>query len=187
MWGLISPKESSVAVDDLESLGEVSALPITKCIKMQCPASSSAVFLKSVNSCFHLLSISFFPVPFPKALYQVLKTGEDGDTISFFRFTFWRKTVYWYSIKQSTDLFLPLFLFPRKVFLRGWDKIFFRTKCGDRRGAVFVHVHSLCAHNWIQEQSSPDGKPFKVITVSALNHCRGCSSLGDSLSLQNRK
>lgn len=31
------PKESSVAVDGLESLGEVSALPITKCIKKAMP------------------------------------------------------------------------------------------------------------------------------------------------------
>lgn len=51
------PKESSVAVDGLESLEEVSALPITKCIERQCPPSSSAVFLKSVKSCSHLLSI----------------------------------------------------------------------------------------------------------------------------------
>lgn len=50
------PKESSVAVDGLESLGEVFALPITKCIKRQCPPSSYAVFLKSVNSCSHLLT-----------------------------------------------------------------------------------------------------------------------------------
>lgn len=59
IWGLISPKESSVAVDDLDSLGKVSALPITKCIKRQCPPSSSAVFLESANSCSHLLSIFF--------------------------------------------------------------------------------------------------------------------------------
>lgn len=74
-------------MDDLDSLGKVSALPITKCIKRQCPPSSSAVFLESANSCSHLLSI-FLKVPFPKALYQVLKTGEDGDTIPFSRFTF---------------------------------------------------------------------------------------------------
>lgn len=68
-------------MDELESLGKVSALPVTKRIKRQCPPSDSAVFLDPINSCYQLL-------PFPKALFQVLETGDGEDTVPFVRFVF---------------------------------------------------------------------------------------------------
>lgn len=76
-------------MNELESLGKVSAiLPVTKCKKRQCPPSGSAVFLDPINSCYQLLNFFLGKVPFSKALFYVLKTGEGEDTIHFFRLIF---------------------------------------------------------------------------------------------------
>lgn len=145
IWGLIPPKESSVAVDELESLGEVSALPITQCIKRQCPPSGSAVFLDPINSYYQLLFLRQGKVPFSKDLFQVLKTGEGDDTIPFFRVIFWKKTFYRYSNETEYWTLSSSFSHPENVLLRGWDKIYIRTWCEVGTGNVkFLFVLSFC-------------------------------------------
>lgn len=113
IWGLISPKESSVAVDGLENLGEVFALPITKCIKRQCPPSTSAVFLKSVAV---LICLVFFKFHFLRLFIRYWKQERMELSFPFSGSALERRQFIGTPLNRVLTSFLHLSCSPKRSF-----------------------------------------------------------------------